>query len=316
MRIVLIASGDFAIPTLRSLTDSTYDTGLVITQPDRPTGRGKRLTPTPVKREALGLGLSVVEAENINDAELIERVRGCNATVGLVIAFGQKIGPAFRAAMPGECINLHASLLPKYRGAAPFQWAVIQGESITGITVFRLVDRMDAGPVLTTRQTKIGETETAEELHDRLADLGREAVFEALDLFAGGQVPAGTPQDESLATRAPKFKKADGWIEFDQPARVLARRINGLWSWPGAVCRFVSADGRRDERVTLARAKASTEPLGGEPGRLNNRLEVATTEGALQVLEIKPEGGKRMEWQAFVNGRHVKPGDRFVAIKG
>ncbi len=316
MRIVLIASGDFALPSLRALVDSSYEIALVITQPDRPTGRGRRMAPTPVKRAALELGLDVVEAENINDDAMIARVRGCDARVGVVIAFGQKIGAEFRSAMPGGCINLHASLLPKYRGAAPYQWAVIHGDAVTGVTVFKIVDRMDAGAVLSMRQTALGETETAEELHDRLAVLGLEALFAALEQFRGGNIPEGRPQNDELATKAPKLKKADGLIRFDQPAEVVARRINGLWSWPGAVCRFVSAGGERDERVTLARAQAVGAAGGGrEAGELDGDLHVVATPGAVEVLEIKPEGGKRMAWKAFVNGRHVKAGDRFVAVE-
>jgi len=314
MRVIFIASGDFAIPTLHALVDSGHEICFVVTQPDRPAGRGKQPAPTPVRSAANALGLPVHAVEDINDAAMIERARRGGARVGVVVAFGQKIKPDFRAALPGGCINLHASLLPKYRGAAPYQWAIIQGEPTTGVTVFRLVDRMDAGPVLTTAETEIGETETAAELHDRLAIIGPDAVLRALDMYADDDIPAGTPQDDAQATRAPKFQKHDGWIAFDRPAHAIARRINGLWSWPGAVCRFESADGRRKERVTLARAVARDAPVAGPPGTLNDARHVVTADGAVEIIEIKPEGGKRMEWRAFVNGRHVAPGDRFTSV--
>lgn len=316
MRIVLIASGDFAIPTLRALHTASYDIRCVITQPDRPTGRGRHMLSTPVKRCALELGLQVLEAADINHNDITGGVRAFGAVVGLVIAFGQKIGPVLRSAMPGGCINLHASLLPKYRGAAPFQWAIIRGESVTGVTVFKLVNRMDAGPILGTLETPIAETETATELHDRLAELGPAAVMDALNLFADGNVPNGTPQDDALATTAPKFKKTDGRIDFAVPANVLAGRINGLWSWPGAVCRFLSADKSRNETVTIVRAKvAHLESKSGDPGILNEHLHVGCVDGSLELLEIKPQSGKRMPWPAYVNGRHVRPGDRLVPVK-
>lgn len=316
MRVLFIASGEFACPTLTALHQASVDICCVITQPDRPTGRGRHLSPTPVKRCALELGLPVMEAPDINDQGIIEHVGSAKAVVGVVVAFGQKIGPLFRSTMPGGCINLHASLLPRNRGAAPFQWAVIRGEPVTGVTVFKLTDRMDAGPILKTVETPIGETETASELHDRLSEMGPGAVADALDLFADGNIPDGTPQDDALATKAPKFKKDDGRIRFAEPADVLARRINGLWSWPGAVCRFLSADASRDEVVTLARAKAiGSESPSGRFGYLNEQLHVAASPGHVEILEIKPQSGKLMSWQAFANGRHVRPGDRLVPVE-
>lgn len=315
MRIVFIGSGDFALPTLRSLHAAGHEIPCVITQPDRPSGRGRRLTPTPVKRVAAELRLETVATVNINDTDLVADIRAHQVEVGVVVAFGQKISQAFRDAMPGGCINLHASLLPKYRGAAPFQWAVINGEKTTGVTVFKLVDRMDAGPILHSIETPIGETETAAELHDRLAELGPAAVRDALSLFAGRTPPDGTTQDDAQATPAPKLKKEDGRIRFDESAAVLAQRINGLWSWPGATCRLVSADGARDETVILARARASdTTGSEGEPATLNEDLHVTTSDGSLEVIEIKPASGKRMSWSAYVNGRQVRPGDRFVPM--
>ena len=313
MGIIFIGSGHFALPALKALQGSPDDICCVLTQPDRPTGRGQRLSPTPVKRCALDLGLQVFEVPNINDAAVIGRARACQATLAVVIAFGQKIGPAFRSTMPGGCINLHASLLPNYRGAAPLQWAIIRGESLTGLTVFKIVDRMDAGPILKTVETRIGETETAAELHDRLAELGPAIILDVLALFAAGHTPDGSPQNDALATAAPKFKKTDGRIDFAAPADLLVRWINGLWSWPGAACRFASADGKWNERIVLARARVgSSGSAGGEPGVLTENLHVSTRDGGVEILDIKPQSGKRMDWQAYVNGRHVQPGDRFV----
>ncbi len=316
MRLIFIASGDFALPTLEALAERGCAPLLVITQPDRRAGRGKRTTPTPVKTAAMQMGIEVVEAENINDAEIVNRIAGLRADVGVVIAFGQKIKQPFRSAIRGGCINLHASLLPKLRGAAPFQRAVLNGDQRTGVTVFKLVDRMDAGAILTSADTDILPNETASDLHDRLALLGPAAVFEALALFADEAVPEGVQQDDSQATLAPKLAKSDGRIVFDQPAVELVRRIHGLWSWPGASCRFVSADGSREEVVTLARVRLAEGGSGDAPGVIDERHNISLADGALEIVEIKPQSGKLMPWRDYMNGRRVQPGDRFVSING
>ncbi len=315
MRIVFIATGRFALPTLDALHAAACEIPLVITPPDRPRGRGRRLTPTAVNTAATALGLEVLTAPNINDPQVIQRVRACNADVGLVIDFGQKIGPESRNACRGGCINLHASLLPKYRGAAPFQWALIRGESVTGVTVFKLTDRMDAGAILAMREAAIGPAETADELHDRLADIGPAAVADALRAFENRRVPAGRPQDETQATSAPKLRKQDAHIGFSDTAQTLVNRIHGLWSRPGASCLFRAADGSRDEIVTIARA-AVVEPTHAdlEPGTLDEYLHVATSDRSVKILEIKPQSGKLMTWAAYVNGRRPTPGDRFHPI--
>ncbi len=327
MRILFIASGDFAIPTLTAIAESDIEIACVFTQPDRSAGRGRQLRPTPVKAEALKLGLSVVEAEDINSAKWVEYARACDATVGVVIAFGQKIKPEFRNVLPGGCVNLHASLLPKYRGAAPFQRAVLDGVDRTGATVFKLVDRMDAGAILGMVETVIGPSETAADLHDRLAVLGAPLSLEVLEQFRSMPYPDGVEQDDSLATPAPKLKKDDGKLRFDMSAREVVSRINGLWSWPGAKCRFLSGDGGRSEEVTLVRAVCVEDCAdcsqerdsvgqdgGGGPGVLDAGLRVGTSAGVFEVLEIKPSSGKRMAWSAFVNGRHVRVGDRFESV--
>jgi methionyl-tRNA formyltransferase len=252
------------------------------------------------------------------------RLKSLSADLAYVAAFGQKIGRELLGAFPVGIINLHASLLPALRGAAPINWAIINGDDMTGVTVFRLVEKMDAGPVLMQRRTEIGDTETADELHDRLARIGCDAVRATLELLAAQPETPGTPQDAAKATIAPKLSKRDGHIRFDQTAATIADRICGLWGWPGASCRYVSADrrsaatgGRRDEIVTLARARRheGDGAVSGEPGRLTDILTVQTAAGELEILEIKPAGGRLMAWQDFVNGRHVAPGDSFISIE-
>lgn len=321
MRIVIFGSGEFAVPTFDSIRHGGHDVPLVVSQPDKPSGRGKHPTPTPLKAAAVADGVPVITPIDVNAADVIETIREQKADLGYVAAFGQKIGPALlNDTFPAGMVNLHGSILPKYRGAAPIQWSVINGDAMAGVTVFRIVERMDAGAILMIRQTGINDDETSSDLHDRLARIGCDAVRETIKLLEADPKTPGAPQDESAATRAPKLKKADGHIQFDTTARALACRINGLWSWPGAVCRFVSKDGKRDERVTLVRARpyegmATRAASDDDLGRIDDMYAVQARDGAVSILEIQPAGSKRMAWPDFVNGRHVQPGDRLLPLE-
>ncbi|MFQ5463131.1 MAG: methionyl-tRNA formyltransferase [Phycisphaerae bacterium] len=320
MRIVFMASGVFAVPTLKFLASEHHEIPLLVTQPARAAGRGRRTTRTPVAAVAEQLGLPVVEVDNVNEPDFVQRVREVRAEIGLAIAFGQMLRSDLLDAIPGGFINLHASLLPKYRGAAPINWAILGGEERTGCTVFRIDKRMDAGPILMSRWTQIKPDETAGELHDRLAGIGVDAVSAALELFDGGRLPAGTPQDDALSCPAPKLKKSDGIPSFDRPAKILARHICGMTPWPGVPARFESQTGRW-ENVQLVRARAveaipsdrHTEFAIMEPGSIDERRYLVTAEGFLELLEIKPSSGRIMAWRDFVNGRQVGVGDRFMA---
>lgn len=320
MRILFFGAGEFALPTFDSIRHDGHEILCAITQPDRPRGRGNAPSPTCIKSAAMEAGIPVIAPENVNAPDVVARLTSLHADFGYVAAFGQKIGPQLLAAFPAGLVNLHASLLPALRGAAPIQWAVITGDCETGVTVFRLVEKMDAGPILVQRRTGIGDHETADELHDRLARIGCDAVRATLELLEADPKCPGTPQDHARATLAPKLKKADGRIRFDQPVATLACRIRGLWSWPGAVCRFVSADGGRDETVTLARAipyegRISPACSPDDVGRITEVMSVQTLDSELAILEIKPAGGRLMTWQDYVNGRHVKPGDCFIPVQ-
>lgn len=316
MRIAVLASGEFAVPTLRSLQNTKHEIVCVITQPPRPAGRGRKSQPTPIGAYATEQAMDVWALADVNGHEMVTRLRDMKIDLGVVIAFGQKLGSELIGAFRGGCVNLHASLLPKYRGAAPIQWAILRGEERTGVTVFRLTERMDAGPILNTRWTLIKPEETADELHDRLARIGPDAVKAALVLFEDDPDPAGTVQDDADATKAPKLAKKDGHLSFAQPAEQLARQVRGLWSWPGAAALYAAADGGRQERVTLVRARVAetTEAMTLEPGFLGTGLQVATSDGWLEILEIRPQSGRVLSWPDFVNGRHTCPGDRFTSV--
>lgn len=317
MRVLFFGSSEFSVPTFESIRDDGHELVAAVTQPDRARGRGRALSPTPVKTMALSCGVPVFAPENVNAPETLEQLEALKADVGYVAAFGQKFGPTLLDAFPAGMINLHASLLPALRGAAPIQWSIINGDTETGVTVFRIVEAMDAGPILMQRRTGIGEDETAAELHDRLARIGCDAVRATLRALEGDPRMPGRPQDASKITLAPKLTKSDGRITFDQPAREIARRICGLWAWPGATCRFRSTDGSRDEVVTLARAvpyEGRNAPAHSEEdiGRITDVMSVQVLDGDLAILEIKPANGKLQGWQDFVNGRRVKAGDRFL----
>ncbi|MCH7839844.1 MAG: methionyl-tRNA formyltransferase [Planctomycetes bacterium] len=313
MRLVFLASGVFAGPTLSWLAQSRHEVALVITQPARPSGRGRRLTRTHVADLADTLGVETWEIADVNEPEVIAGIRDREARLGVVIAFGQKLGPSLLESLPLGFINLHASLLPKFRGAAPINWAIVRGEEQTGCTIFRVGQRMDAGPILLSRSTPIEPHETAGELHDRLSAIGVEAVRETLDLFAGEAIPPGALQDESQVTQAPKLKKSDGWIDFDRPAREVANRICGLTPWPGATALQGPPSGPQ-QKVLITRARPVEDLALGSapPGTIDMRGYVAARDGWVDILEIKPTSGRRMTWDEYVNGRHVVEGDRFL----
>jgi len=317
MRIIFFGSGSFAVPILQSVIDAGHEVAGVVTQPDRPAGRGRKLRPTPVREWAEAAGLRTLAAEDVNAEAVVREVLGWGARLGVVAAFGQKIGPGLLEGFPAGMINAHSSLLPKYRGAAPVNWAIIQNEEVTGVTVFRLVERMDAGPILLQRETLIKPGETAEELAARLAGVACDAVRAALECFAETDNPPMTEQDESQATRAPKLSKADRYVDFAAPAWQVARRICGLWPWPCAAGEYVKADGSRRERVLFARAFIAEDAAGPPlpPGTIRDDLCVQTGEGAVRIAEIKPAGGRRMRFEDFARGRRLAPGDRFESSK-
>jgi len=312
MRIVFIGTGEFGVPALDALVRAGHEIVATISQPDRPAGRGRVLQPTPIRTAAARLGCLHIQTDDINSLDMAAVSRG--AEIGVVAAFGQKIGRAVLDAFPRGCVNIHGSLLPKYRGAAPYQWAILNGDETTGVTILQLDEHWDTGPIWAQRSIAIGATETADELHDRLAVLGAELIVVTLaDMVTGRIRPVA--QDPTQATRAPKLTKADGYVDWSWPAARVARRINGLWSWPAAACLFVSRSGRQ-ERVLLARAavgEQATPPTDATPpGTFSDGNTVQTGCGRVRLLELKPAGGKLMAFDAFAHGRRVGPGDRLL----
>jgi len=315
MRIIYLGSGEFGVPSLNALADSSHSVELVVTQPARAAGRGKRKCATAVAGWAKKHHIKCVEAENVNSAEMIELLREAKPDLFVVIAFGQKIGREVIELAPHEAINVHASLLPKYRGAAPINWAIINGEKQTGISIITLAEKMDAGAVLAEAETGINIDETAGELHDRLAELAGPVLVETIGKIAD-DTAAYHVQEESQVTIAPKLKKSDGYIDFAEPAETVRNKIHGLWPWPGATVLYVSQKGKA-LRVSIAAADMvrMDNPGGIGHGTIDENLNVICGEHRLQIMRVKPEGSKLMNFADFVNGRRVTPGDKFVRIQ-
>ncbi len=310
MRLVFCGSGAFAVPTLRALVESCHDLACVITQPARPAGRSRKCRPTPVARAAEQIGLEVCEFEDINSPQSLQRMRNTDAEAICVVDYGQFIGRQVRELTPLGAFNLHASLLPELRGAAPVNWAIIRGLRRTGVTTFAIVREMDAGPVYLQRATDIDPDETAEELRGRLADVGAELVLETVGLLAGGWAEP-KPQDESAVTYAPRLKKSDGLIDWTADAECVRNLIHGTWPWPGGQTVFRGRH-KGDVPVVLGRATVA-EGDADAPGKVGGDLSVATGRGRLVISEIKPAGRRLMRWRDFVNGYRVQHGDHFEA---
>jgi len=313
MNVVFLGSGEFGIDSLNTLASSRHALKLVVTQPPKPAGRGARLHRTPVASWARDHSVPCLESHTINAQDLIRKIADCKPDLLLVIAFGQKIGPDLINVPPKGAINVHASLLPKYRGAAPVNWAIVNGETKTGISIITLADKMDAGKILAQAETDIGPDENAGQLHDRLARMAPSLLTDTLKRIDAGTA-VHTEQDDSKATLAPRLKKADGLLNFNQPAESLRRRILGFWPWPGASATYRSAKTGKSVHVTIAMAELITtaNPAGLSPGTLDPNLNVICAQNALEITEIKPQGSRLMNFRDFANGRHTRPGDVFT----
>ena len=276
----------------------------MITQPDRPAHRGQKLTPPPVKRAALDAGLPVLQPPRLRDPEWPERLRALGADLAVVVAFGQILPQAALDAPARGSINIHASLLPKYRGAAPIQWAIIRGERVTGITTFQMDAGMDTGDVLLKASTPIGEDETAGELFARLAALGAQVIVDTLDQL-GQLVPM--PQRHEEATLAPRLKKSDGALDWTRRARDLVNLVRGCNPWPGATT--ITPGGP----LTIWRATAVPQERTATPGSLvahARTLAVATGDGCLVPTEVQPENRRPMPWADYLRGARLTAGAR------
>jgi methionyl-tRNA formyltransferase len=305
LKVIFAGSGEFGLPTLRAIRDAGHEIVKTFTQPDRPAGRGRKLTPTPIGQYAIDQNLPLIRTQNINTEKLPD------ADVMVVIAFGQKIADTVVHHPKFGSVNLHASLLPKYRGAAPINAAILAGEITTGNSIIRLAQKMDAGAVLAQSNLEIGELETAGELHDRLALDGAPLMLSVLENLATGKATE-TVQDESLATAAPKMSRETAKLDWNLPATELARKIRGLYPWPGCRVRLMEGDIELS-RLTLVRARAIPSS-SQNPGIIGTNHTIATQNGSLEIVELQPEGKRPMTLDAYRNGHQWEPGMRVESI--
>jgi methionyl-tRNA formyltransferase len=313
LRIVYFGSEEFAVPSLRWLVNSKHELVEVVTEPDRAIGPEKTGLPTPVAVQAAEEGLRALFCEDVNAPDFVKQIKSLKADLGIVASFGQKLSSSLRAAFSGGCISMHGSLLPKYRGPDPTAWAILNGEAKTGVTIFRIVDQLYAGPILVQRETLIGPMETCEELDYRLARIACDAIDAALKALDDNLQFAGELQEDSQAIEAPKLKESDGYLHFDEPAESIALRCRAMWPWPGGRCLYFSASGRSEEVVIIITTPILTDE-NIPPGTVTPEYTVATAQGALKIHEIEASDKRILSWEAFVENRHVKPGDRFQTI--
>jgi methionyl-tRNA formyltransferase len=316
MKVTFFGSGDIGIPSLEALKESPNELVGIFTQPARPAGRKRIPTPTPVANWAKQNGVRCTETENINSPDMAGQIAACRGRLLVVIAFGQKISQQVVALHPAGAINVHASLLPKYRGAAPINWAIINGETQTGISIITLADKMDAGAILAQAKIPIAPDDTAQTLNDKIAIMAPKVLLETIEAIETDTAVYNS-QDQSQITFAHKLTKSDGFIDWSAPAEDIRNRIRGLWPWPGAQTIFVSAKTGKSCRTTIAQANVveATESSRAKIGLLDENLNVICGKNTLQILRLKPAAGGLMDFRAFVNGRDVCPHDRFTRIE-
>jgi len=327
LRLVVMGSGPFAVPMLRALVASQHQVVAVITRPDR-TAPGRRPPPNPVREAALAAGLTVLAPEKANAPESVAAIRGLAADLLVVCDYGQLLSAELLALPPLGGVNLHGSLLPRHRGAAPIQHAILAGDATSGVSVIAMTPALDGGRVITAREVPIGARETASELETRLAEIGAGAVLDAIERLAAtvaaGHDPRdiGLAQDEARATRAPRLSKADGIVVWTRPATTLDRLWRALEPWPRASTSFVRNDGSR-QRLVIAAAEVASgvecparamEPgtvLATEPDNDAGRIVVACGAGtALAITRLVPEGRRAMTAGDFLRGSPLRPGSR------
>ena len=312
MRIVFIGTGEIGVPTLQALLKSEHSVAGIVTQPDKPVGRQQQIEPPPIKKALTRSGgfqsavgnstagkpsvLEVLQPAKIKDPQAIEQVRGFVPDVIVVMAYGQVLPRDVLEIPKVACLNLHASLLPLWRGAAPIQAAIAAGDSQTGITVMYMDEGLDTGDILLARTIDIRRDESGGSLHDRLAQMAPDALLDSLGLLGRGSAPR-IQQDNSLATYAPKLKREDGRIDWSESAGVIERKIRAFNPWPGA---FMTIDGRN-----LKIFSASVVDLSGKPGQIlsgEKELVIAAGKGALSLSEVQLEGKRRMSASEFLRG--------------
>lgn len=303
MRLIFMGTPDFAVPSLDAVIAAGHTIEAVFTQPDKPTGRGLKLTAPPVKRRALELGLHVYQPASIKKDENVQRqIAAINADCIVVAAYGKLLPPSVLGAAKYGCMNVHSSLLPKYRGAAPINWAVINGDSVSGVTIMQLDEGMDTGDILLQSETEIGKNETAGELHDRLAVMGANLLVQALDMAQADKL-APIKQEDALSSHAPMLDKTLSVIDWSRSAQQVHDLVRGLQPWPVALT-TISGKKLKIHKTELV------DDYSGKCGEVLSEkpFVVACGKGAVKILEVQGEGGKRMTAEDYLRGHHLEVG--------
>lgn len=306
-RIIFMGTPEFAVPALKALHASRHDVVAVLTQPDRPKGRGRKLTPPPVKMAALELGYPVEQPACIHKPECLSFIQSKTPDLFVVIAFGRLLKSHHFAIPPHGIINVHASLLPRYRGPAPIQWALINGDRETGVTTMYMAEELDAGDMLLQARTAIKADDTAATLHDRMAEMGAPLLLDTLDQLADNRLQP-VQQDPAAVTYAPMLTKKDGQIRWNQPTKAIDAFIRGMTPWPGAFT-FLG-----DLRLKIFKIRPALLPEPAPPGTIipgfSDEIRVATGDGALTILELQSASGRRMAATDFLMGTAIIPGSQ------
>jgi len=307
MRIVFFGTPDFAVPSLKKLVEAGEDVVAVVTQPDRVKGRGHKLSQPPVKEYALAQNISVLQPAGIRSDEFLKTIAAMKPDMIVVVAYGRIIPPAMLALPPKGCINVHASLLPKYRGAAPIQWSIVSGELKTGVATMLMDKGLDTGDILLMEDIEISPEDNALTLGIRLAEMGADLLVTTIKGIVGGTVRPIPQSGES--TYAPIIKKEDGKIDWTRSAGEIFNLIRGMYPWPGGQCLFAG------EKITVIASRVVDTDAKAAAGSIvkmqGDELHVGTGIGIIALLELKPEGKKAMTGAAFARGRHIREGMRF-----
>ncbi|MFQ5822924.1 MAG: methionyl-tRNA formyltransferase [bacterium] len=309
MRILFMGTPEFAIPSFKTIMESSHELVGVVTSPDKPVGRGLKIQPTPIKKVALDFNIPILQPIHLKDSEFINQIKSLNAHLFVVVAFRILPLEVFKIPPKGT-INLHASLLPKYRGAAPINWAIINGEKETGVTTIYIQEKVDAGDIILQKKAAIGDDETAGELHEKLATIGAELLLETINLISENRAPRSYQTGE--VTKAPKLTKELGHIQWEEPASKIRNLIRGLSPWPGA---YTYLNGKLIKIFrTKISAKSEVAKVPGEIIAIKSKegyIEVTTGSGHIEIFELQLEGKRKMLTNEFLRGHVLEVGEIF-----
>ena len=309
MNIVYMGTPEFAVAPLKSIIKAGHKVTMVVTQPDKPKGRSGKLVPTPVKQAAMEYGIEVIQPEKVRDEEIVKRIKKQKPDVIVVAAYGQILPESILEIPPLGCINIHASLLPRYRGAAPIERAILDGEDKTGVTIMYMEKGLDTGDMIDSREVEITSTDTGESLHEKLSVCGAGLIIGTLDMLEAG-IAKRVKQDDSLSNYAHMLTKEMGRIDFNAPADYIDRQVRALIVWPGA---YTTLNGKSIKLLSVRAVNPDSEAFNNaKPGEIievtKKNFTIRCGEGAITVLKLLPEGKKAMDAVAYLNGNKLEPG--------